>query len=172
MTFRELLESSVIDKISNFSDFCATLSFYIEYNEVDELPKYMKELKSLGLLEKKKAYRLVRAESEEDAAEIRAKEITSACTKMLKPDMIEEMKDMIDQYKSSGDYYCLEVQGEGLDVNKFYNKYFKGKQKELSKTDVPGNQPIGQLYDTFKEKYAQNEFIIFGSYTIKNIKEI
>lgn len=171
--FRTLLESIELQKISDFSDFCDTLSFYIEYNQGEDLEKYLKELKSLGMLTKsKKLYKIIRIEDPEKF--IPGKNpITSASTKILKGDMLDSMKDTIDQYVQSGDFYLVTIDSaEGLDVNAFYKKYFKGKQKEMTKDEVIGNQPIGQLFDTFKEKSKQNEFIIYGSFKIKNIERI
>ena len=172
--FRQLLESLELEKISDFRDFCATLSFYIEYNEKDGLDNYLEELKKLGLLSKgKNLYKVVRLEDPKNY-KVEKQKITSASTSILKGPILDEMKDTITQYVKSGDFYIVHIEeAEGLDINMFYNKFFKGKQKELTKKyDEFGNQPVGSLYDSFKDKYKQKEFIIFGNYKVKEIKEL
>lgn len=171
--FRHLLESIELLKISDFSDFCDVLSLYIEYNKDEGLKKYLLEMKKMNLLNKKdKLYKIVKLKNPSDYNP-NSKELTSTSTTQLSGYMLDEMKDTVNQYVKDGDFYLVEIgDAIGLDVNLLYRKFFKGKQKELTKDEVIGNQPIGLLYDTFKEKYKQNEFIVLGKHTVKSIKEI
>lgn len=170
MKFREfLLEEETLAELQklDFVKFILALETYIEYNDkesADELYEFKGDLKRLGLIKPfKKLYRVIRLESTD---KIEQRKITSASKKKYSGDFLEEVKDMIDQYKRNGDYYILELSGEGLDVNEF-SKLFKGKKKELTKQyDTFGNEPMSILYDVFKQFSKQNEVIIFDKFEV------
>lgn len=151
--------------------FCDSLMMYTMYNDKDSIEDLLNlNLKNL-FIKPKKLYRLVRGSDERDF-KINKYGVTSASTK-LSPDMIEEMKDMIDQYKQKGDYFLHEITtAEGIDVNKLFN-VFKGDKKRLTSLyDTPGNEPVSALYDSFKQLKDQKEFVIFGDYKVINITKV
>ncbi len=167
--FKELFEQQNLD-IALFAD---ALQMYTNWNDKDSIEDLLQmNLKPL-FSTPKKLFRLVRGQDENDYT-INKFGVTSASTK-LSPQMIEEMKDMINQYKKQGNFYLQELeQAQGIDINKLSrSKLFKGKKRELvAKYDEPGNEPISALYDSFKQLKPQNEFLIFGDYKVTKTTEV
>ena len=129
----------------------------------------VKNIKSL-FSNKKEVYRVFRGKTENDYS-INQYGITSASTK--KDNMIDEFKDMISQYKKTGNFYQQTISNVvGIDVNKLHNN-LKGDIQRLKRIyDVPGNEPISAMIDAFKQLKDQKEFIIFGDYKIKAVREL
>lgn len=167
------LEDLLQDKFVQFMD---SLSSYIDYNDKEsakELEDVLPILEKVGVItSNNKLFRIARLQSKTDY-KTDYSTVTSATTKLPTGDMLQDFKDMIDQYTKKGDYYLVNItKAKGLDVNKF-SKIFKGKLKELRKKYNEGHlDSVGALFDTFKDKKYQNEFIIFGSYEVKSIEPI
>lgn len=175
--FKDLFTEGIkrIDNIIDPADvalFADSLMMYTMYNDKDSIEDLMniKNIQNL-FIKPKKVYRLVRGSSDKDYI-INKHGLTSASTK-LSPKMIEDMKDMIHQYKKQGDYYLQEIeQAQGIDIMKLFG-IFKGDQRRLrSLYDQPGNEPVSSLYDSFKQLKDQKEFIIFGDYKVTKITKV
>ena len=155
-------ESFDITTMRELPDFADALMMYISYNDKDSIKDLInnRDIKQL-FTKPKKLYRIVRGKSETDY-KINQYGVTSSSTK-LSDSMIEEMKDMIHQYKKQGEFYLQEISSaQGIDINKL-SVSFRGKQKALIKQyDTPGNQPMSALFDSLKQLKQQNEFIIIG----------
>lgn len=175
--FKEMFTESTkrIDDIispDSVALFCDSLMMYTMYNDKDSIDDLMniKNIQNL-FIKPKKLYRLVRGSSEDDY-KINEWGVTSASTK-LSSKMIEEMKDMIHQYKKQGNYFLQEIeQAKGIDIIKLFN-IFKGDYKRLTSLyDIPGNEPVSALYDSFKQLKLQKEFVIFGDYKVTKVTEV
>lgn len=159
--FRELFETKIeIDDIPLFAD---SLQMYIMYNDKDSIQDLLDMDLTSIFTKPKKLYRIIRGSSSDDFI-MNEFGITSASTG-FNEQLIKDMKDTINQYRKTGDYYLQEIsKAEGFDVNKLASSF--KKDKSLKKFDVPGNEPVGALMDVFKQFKSQKEFIIFGDYKV------
>lgn len=169
----ETLESIFKD---NFPIFILSLSFYIDYNDktsAKELYYFLRKLDKQNLLHTyDKVYKLIRINNPFDYIPVQIG-ITSSSKEKLSGNILEEMKETVSQYKKSGDFYYIEIENvKGIDINEFY-KMFKNRKRELiKKYDSVQNQIFSIMFDTFVEKFNQQEFIICGNYKISDIQKV
>lgn len=173
--FKELIEAKKrIDELITSDDvslFCDSLYMYTMYNDKDSIKDLLNIKNIQNLFTKPKAvYRVFRGSNENDY-KINQYGITSTATKQ--DVMIDEFKDMIDQYKKNGSFFQNTIiQAEGIDINKLAG-IFNGDYKRLKALyDTPGNEPVAALQDTFKQLKDQKEFLVFGNYKVKETRKV